>query len=176
MERVDRLVRTWIASEQEQEIDGTVSGAYPSLYPTILEFMSGVEIVQGNATLLHVVKSLGEFLTSDEDDMRTKGNSSDISPSRMFYISQCQASNSSPLSSRDVLPRSLTDSRVRKSCAARVHTSSDRPSPCKVRTLVAFYCGKLEDTETIIPALKGLVTLTKLPLFASSDAIEVIQA
>ncbi len=46
----------------------------------------------------------------------------------------------------------------------------------QVRTLVAFYCGKLEDTETIIPALKGLNTLTKLPAFASSDGVEVAKA
>ena len=46
----------------------------------------------------------------------------------------------------------------------------------QVRTLVAFYCGKLEDTETIIPALKGLTTLTKLPAFASTDAVEVAKA
>lgn len=39
-----------------------------------------------------------------------------------------------------------------------------------------FFCGKLEDTETIIPALKGLVTLTKLPAFTSIDAVEVIKA
>lgn len=33
MERVERLVRTWIASEQEQEIADTVSGARALLPP-----------------------------------------------------------------------------------------------------------------------------------------------
>lgn len=28
MERVERLVRTWIASEQEKEIDDTANGPY----------------------------------------------------------------------------------------------------------------------------------------------------
>ncbi|KAI1791817.1 ARM repeat-containing protein [Ganoderma leucocontextum] len=121
MERIDRLVRTWIASEQEREIGDTVS-----------------EIAQGNATLLNVVKSLGEFLTSEEDDLRTKG---------VEFLSL-------------VLARCPPEKLNRQS----------------VRTLVAFYCGKLEDTETIIPALKGLNTLTKLPLFASSDAVEVAKA
>ena len=42
--------------------------------------------------------------------------------------------------------------------------------------MVVFYAGKLGDTETIIPALKGLATLTKLPVLASSDAVEVVRA
>lgn len=46
----------------------------------------------------------------------------------------------------------------------------------KVRVLTNFYCEKLDDTETIIPALKGLVTLTDLPTFSSSDATSVVQA
>ncbi|TFK91443.1 ARM repeat-containing protein [Polyporus arcularius HHB13444] len=121
MERIDRLVRTWIASEQEQEIEDTVK-----------------EIEQGNANLLHVVKSLGEYLTSEEDDLRTKG---------VEFLSL-------------VIARCPPEKLNRQS----------------VRTLVAFYCGKLEDTETIIPALKGLVTLTKLPLFTSIDAVEVAKA
>ncbi|KAI0794485.1 ARM repeat-containing protein [Fomes fomentarius] len=121
MERVERLVRTWIASEQEKEIDDTAN-----------------EIEQGNVTLLHVVKALGEFLTSDEDDLRTKG---------VEFLSR-------------VLARCPPEKLNRQS----------------VRTLVAFYTGKLDDTETIIPALKGLVTLTKLPAFASTDAVDVVKA
>ena len=42
--------------------------------------------------------------------------------------------------------------------------------------MVAFYCGKLDDTETIIPALKGLIPLTAMPAFSSTDAIEVMRA
>jgi DNA repair/transcription protein MET18/MMS19 len=46
----------------------------------------------------------------------------------------------------------------------------------QVRVLASFYCGKLDDTETIIPALKGLATLTALPTFSSTDATSVVQA
>ncbi|KAI0831813.1 ARM repeat-containing protein [Trametes gibbosa] len=120
-ERVDRLVRTWIASEQEQEVEEAAS-----------------EIAKGNATLLDLVKSLGEYLTAEEDDLRTKGVEF-----LSLVIAKCP-------------PEKL-----------------NRQS---VRVLTAFYCGKLEDTETIIPALKGLVTLTKLPAFTSTDAVEVIRA
>ena len=42
--------------------------------------------------------------------------------------------------------------------------------------LTTFYCGKLDDTETIVPSLRGLVTLVTLPQFTSSDAIEVAKA
>ena len=45
-----------------------------------------------------------------------------------------------------------------------------------VRVLASFYCEKLDDTETIIPALKGLVTLTALPTFSSSEATSTVQA
>ncbi|KAH9913980.1 ARM repeat-containing protein [Epithele typhae] len=121
MEQVERLVRLWITSEQEREVEDTVA-----------------EITRGNATLLHVVQALGEFLTSEEDDLRTKG---------VEFLSL-------------VLGKCPPEKLNRQS----------------VRTLVAFYCGKLEDTETIIPALKGLVTLTALPMLTSIDAVEVVKA
>ncbi|KAI0629374.1 ARM repeat-containing protein [Trametes polyzona] len=120
-ERVGRLVRTWIAAEREQEVEEVAT-----------------EISQGNITLLDLVKSLGEYLTSEEDDLRTKG---------VEFLSL-------------VLAKCPPEKLSRQS----------------VRVLTTFYCGKLEDTETIIPALKGLVTLTKLPAFAATDALEVIRA
>jgi DNA repair/transcription protein MET18/MMS19 len=44
------------------------------------------------------------------------------------------------------------------------------------RVLITFYCGKLDDTETIVPALKGLATLVSLPTCTPSDAEEIIRA
>ncbi|KAI0372603.1 ARM repeat-containing protein [Pilatotrama ljubarskyi] len=120
-ERIDRLVRTWIAAEQEQEVQEVAS-----------------EIAEGKATLLDLVKSLGEYLTAEEDDLRTKGVEL-----LSLVLAKCP-------------PEKL-----------------NRQS---VRVLTTFYSGKLEDTETIIPAIKGLATLTKLPAFTSSDALEVIKA
>ncbi|GAW05992.1 ARM repeat-containing protein [Lentinula edodes] len=52
----ERLVRTWMASEREEEIVKAVS-----------------EISNGSTSLLNVVKALGEYLTSEEDALRTKG-------------------------------------------------------------------------------------------------------
>ncbi|OBZ73673.1 MMS19 nucleotide excision repair [Grifola frondosa] len=121
MERIERLVRTWFASGRDQEVEDTVS-----------------EITNGNATLLHLVKVLGEYLTSEEDELRTKG---------VEFLSL-------------VLGRCPSEKLNRQS----------------VRVLVTFYCGKLEDTETIVPALKGLVSLTSLNAFTSSDAVEVMKA
>jgi DNA repair/transcription protein MET18/MMS19 len=46
----------------------------------------------------------------------------------------------------------------------------------QVRVLTSFYCEKLDDTETIIPALRGLASLTTLPTFSSSEATSVVQA
>ena len=42
--------------------------------------------------------------------------------------------------------------------------------------LVQFMASKLEDTETIIPALKGLVSLVTQPAFTSIDAGYVVKA
>jgi DNA repair/transcription protein MET18/MMS19 len=45
-----------------------------------------------------------------------------------------------------------------------------------VRVLTAFYVGKLEDTETIVPALKGLLSLSLLTPFTSAEATTVVNA
>lgn len=121
MEETERSVRTWMGSGREQEIDVTVSG-----------------IADGSTTLLNVVKALGEYLTSEEDELRTKG---------MEFLSE-------------VLAKSPQDKLNRNA----------------VRVLVGFYIGKLEDTETVVPALKGLAIMAPLPAFISNDTIEVFRA
>lgn len=66
-----------------------------------------LEIAQGNATLLSLVKSLGEYLTSEEDDLRTKGRYSTIPFGHgVFNILQYQVLNFFPWSSQNVLRRS----------------------------------------------------------------------
>ncbi|KAI6041217.1 ARM repeat-containing protein [Pisolithus marmoratus] len=45
-----------------------------------------------------------------------------------------------------------------------------------VHVLVTFYCTKLEDTETITPALRGLSHLVKSPAVASSDIPNLLNA
>ncbi|KAH8111038.1 ARM repeat-containing protein [Phellopilus nigrolimitatus] len=56
MEATERLVRTWMASGRDDELAKTVS-----------------DVSSGHSTLLNVVKALGEYLTSEEDLLRTKG-------------------------------------------------------------------------------------------------------
>ncbi|KAF8637616.1 hypothetical protein AX17_002685 [Amanita inopinata Kibby_2008] len=120
MESTERLVRTWITTGRDQELQEMVS-----------------EISNDRTSLLNVVKALGEYLTSEEDELRTKGV--DFLSS---IIARCP-------------PKQLN-----------VHS---------IKVLTAFYCEKLNDTETIIPALKGLVTLTALPTFSSEEASTVIR-
>ncbi|EMD39279.1 hypothetical protein CERSUDRAFT_82017 [Gelatoporia subvermispora B] len=121
MENVERLVRTWVATERDEEVEAVVA-----------------EISIGNATFVHVVKALGEYLTAEEDSLRTKG---------VEFLSSV----------------------IGKCPPEKLNRQA-------VRVLVTFYCGKLEDTETIVPALKGLVSLTSLPTFTGTDAIEVVNA
>ena len=64
-------------------------------FNVILEVPLHAEIAQGNITLLHVVKSLGEYLTSEEDDLRTKGSCVQKLPTpRHVDVPRFQASNS----------------------------------------------------------------------------------
>ncbi|KIO20015.1 hypothetical protein M407DRAFT_11103 [Tulasnella calospora MUT 4182] len=42
--------------------------------------------------------------------------------------------------------------------------------------LYTFYEQKLDDSDTVIPALHGLLTLVSLPTFASSDVVSLFQA
>ncbi|KAJ7181060.1 ARM repeat-containing protein [Mycena filopes] len=43
-----------------------------------------------------------------------------------------------------------------------------------VKVLTAFFCDKLDDTETIVPALKGLTSLP--PICSSADALAIVNA
>ncbi|KAF8889317.1 ARM repeat-containing protein [Infundibulicybe gibba] len=121
MESTARIVQTWMASGRQEEVDEIVS-----------------DITNGSIALLDVVKALGEFLTSEEDQLRRKG--------------------------------------VELLSSVVAHSPVEKLNPRVVRVLTAFYCGKLDDTETIIPALQGLVTLTALPTFAISEVSAVINA
>ncbi|GLB41862.1 putative RNAPII transcription regulator C-terminal [Lyophyllum shimeji] len=121
MASAERLVETWMASARDEEIEQTVS-----------------EISNDRIALLDVVKALGEYLTSEEDQLRAKG---------VELLSS-------------VLSRLPTEKLNRQS----------------VRVLTTFYCGKLDDTETIIPALKGLNTLTTLPTCSSTEASSIMEA
>ncbi|TFK26217.1 ARM repeat-containing protein [Coprinopsis marcescibilis] len=123
----ERLVRTWMASKREEEVVQIVAGRP---LPT--------HITAGTTTLLNVVKVSGEYLTSDENQIRLKG----------------------------VELLSLILERLPPATLNRPTT----------RTLVGFYCNKLEDSETIIPALQGLETLVTLSNFGGPEASTVAEA
>ncbi|THH18072.1 hypothetical protein EW146_g2870 [Bondarzewia mesenterica] len=118
METAERLVRTWVALGGDKEIEVTAAG-----------------IATGEIKLLHVVKALGDYLTSEEEELRAKGVEFLAS-----VVGQCPP---------------------------------DKFSRQAVKVLIQFFTSKLEDTETIIPALKGILNLTPLPSFISDDAIEI---
>lgn len=74
MDRVQRLVRTWIASGKEDEVRETVTGTRSAVsHNHVCAYSLCKEITSGGATLLDVVKTLGEYLTAEEDSLRTKG-------------------------------------------------------------------------------------------------------
>ncbi|KAF8836738.1 ARM repeat-containing protein [Paxillus ammoniavirescens] len=121
MESVERAVRSWMLFEKDTEVNQLVTG-----------------ISSGQVALLDIVKALGEYLTSAEDALRTKGVRF-----LSLVIEQCP---------KDKLNRQT------------------------VRVLATFYCSKLEDTETITPALKGLSYLVSFPSFSSNEVSDVLSA
>lgn len=121
MEEAERYVRTWVAAPRDQEIEDTVSG-----------------VANGQFKLVHVVKALGEYLTSDEGDLRNKGV--DFLAS---VVGKC------PLEHFNLQ---------------------------SVKVLIAFFTSKLEDTETIIPALKGILAITRIPVLVPENIIDICTA
>ncbi|KAH9976079.1 Dos2-interacting transcription regulator of RNA-Pol-II-domain-containing protein [Russula compacta] len=118
MEVAERLVRTWVAYPRDKEIEDTVSG-----------------VANGQLKLLHIVKALGEYLTSEESDLRNKGVEF-----LALVVGKCPPGNFNVQS---------------------------------VKVLVAFFASKLEDTETIIPALKGILAITRIPVLIPENVIEI---
>ncbi|KAJ7210442.1 ARM repeat-containing protein [Mycena pura] len=102
---VEQLVTTWIVSGRDEDIAAAVT-----------------EVSEGR--LLAVVKALGPYLTSEQDELRTKGVDF-----LATVIGRCPANTLSRQS---------------------------------VKVLAAFFCDKLDDTETIIPGLKGLLSLPSI--------------
>ncbi|KAI0282989.1 ARM repeat-containing protein [Russula brevipes] len=127
MEVAERYVRTWVASPRDKEIEDTVSG-----------------VADGQLKLVHVVKALGEYLTSDEGDLRNKG-------ARRF--------STMVIPVPDIIPKVLP--------------IQSRES---VKVLVAFFASKLEDTETIIPALKGILAITRIPAVVPENVHDICAA
>ncbi|KAL1745859.1 Dos2-interacting transcription regulator of RNA-Pol-II-domain-containing protein [Schizophyllum fasciatum] len=118
MADIERVARTWVATQKDDEIDHTVS-----------------EITNRRLTWLNVVKALEEYLTSEDDELRRKG---------VDFLSSVLVK--APPTSFNVQ---------------------------STRVLIAFMNSKLEDTETIIPALKGLVPLSALP---AAEAPVIVRA
>ncbi|CAE6522908.1 unnamed protein product [Rhizoctonia solani] len=55
-------------------------------------------------------------------------------------------------------------------------TNEDGKIREKARVLTTFYCEKIQDADTVIPALDGLLTLTSLPTFGENEAKETAQS
>ncbi|KAG1887770.1 Dos2-interacting transcription regulator of RNA-Pol-II-domain-containing protein [Suillus subluteus] len=110
-----------MASEKDSEINESVAG-----------------ISSGQLTLLDIIRALGEFLTSEEDRLRTKG---------VEFLSS-------------VLGR----------------CPHEKLNLQAIRVLTTFYCSKLEDLDTIIPALNGLTHLVKFPNIQSAEVKDVLNA
>ncbi|CAE6417929.1 unnamed protein product [Rhizoctonia solani] len=117
MENCQELVRTYVATEGDDALK---------------ELVQNVD--DQSITLLHIVKALGDYLTSEEGKIREKGI-------RLLsnVISLCQP---------------------------------ERVSKQSTRVLTTFYIEKIQDADTIIPALDGLLTLTSLPTFGTNEATD----
>ncbi|WWC65616.1 uncharacterized protein I303_108236 [Kwoniella dejecticola CBS 10117] len=97
------------------------------------ELVDGVN--NGQVGLLEIVKALGEYLTSTEDEVRLKG---------LTFLS-----NTLKIVNPTKINRQAT------------------------QTLIKFYLSKLDDFDSLPPALGGLTVLSKLSTFDDDAAIEV---
>ncbi|CAE6482007.1 unnamed protein product [Rhizoctonia solani] len=52
----------------------------------------------------------------------------------------------------------------------------ERISKQSTRVLTTFYCEKIQDADTVIPALDGLLTLASLPTFGANEAKDTAQS
>ncbi|KAG9312861.1 ARM repeat-containing protein [Chiua virens] len=132
MDVVERCVHSWVAAEKGTEIEKLIAGMHlgTRLEVTHHEFSSS-GIASGSISFLDIVKALGEYLTSEDDHLRTK------------VIERCP---------KEKLNRQA------------------------VRVLTTFYGSKLEDTETITPALEGLSHLVTFPSFSTLEVSDVLTA
>ncbi|WVQ96214.1 hypothetical protein IAU59_003318 [Kwoniella sp. CBS 9459] len=115
---VSRIVRTQISTSElnpPQDLVESING--------------------GQVGLLDVIKALGEYLTSPEDDVRLKG---------LTFLSN--------------LLKVITPSKINRQATS---------------TLTNFYINKLDDFDSLPPALQGLTILSKLPTFDDSAAVDV---
>ncbi|GJJ11517.1 hypothetical protein Clacol_005750 [Clathrus columnatus] len=112
MEHIAQLIRTYMISE-----------------------LPSGNITSGKGTLLQVVKNLGDFLTSEDGNIRVGLLSS--------VLQKCP------------------DGTLTKQSA---------------HVLIVFYCDKLDDIDTVIPALKGLVPLTNNMNCTDQDAVQIMQS
>jgi DNA repair/transcription protein MET18/MMS19 len=132
-------------------------------------------ISNGQISLLNVVKALGEYLTAEEDELRKKGNFLNHSH-RVRLDIKWQVSNFFLWSWNSVPQTRSTASLVQTIVISLLFRGFTAIAIDAARVLVTFYCGKLDDTETIMPALKGLATLASLPTCTSSDVEDIIRA
>jgi DNA repair/transcription protein MET18/MMS19 len=134
------------------------------------------EIASGETSILNVVKALGVYLTSEEGELRAKG---DVLHTLLHEHVQMLEAGVEFLSL--VLTRCPSEKLTRQSgghlsfCPSFCHTVT-RGFSHSVRVLVNFYRDKLDDTETIIPALKGLKALASLTSCPSNDATNILHA
>jgi DNA repair/transcription protein MET18/MMS19 len=145
-----------------------VSAAFLYLHRFI---WANAEICGGSASLPDVVKALGEYLTAEEDELRIKGKSC----SSYFFPFTYEFEGVEFLSA--VLHTYPPEKLNRQSGVHHIFEVQCAGLDFgKASVLTVFYCHKLEDTETIVPALKGLAPLVKCQANGSDCAIDVLRA
>jgi hypothetical protein len=171
--------------------------------------LSGCDAVVVNGSgaigLLGLVKALGEYLTSVEDEPRLRGPSSTRSrgpdglrraTAPLIGLQSDQAdrpSSTTNLAQRwPCSPPSSLKLRRTKSTASQVRPLPSLVTPSTyyrltgdpprsfvtftARVLTEFYIEKLSDVLLLTPALQGLLTLSGLPTFGSSETLVLVPA
>lgn len=70
---IERTVRTWMATQREEELVLIAQGLIRDLLGFLESNSRLADIEGGKATLLELVKALGEYLTAEDGESRVKG-------------------------------------------------------------------------------------------------------
>lgn len=173
MEATERLVRTWVASGRDQEIQETATGM---LWPLIrsaavwnvalCSILQWTNYVTWSCESTWGIPHLWRGRTADKGWLNALTR-----PCLLIWLILEGVEFLSAVLGH--CPHEKLNRQAGRNRFKRPKKLIERHA---ARVLMTFFCSKLDDTETVIPALKGLKVLVVFPTSTSTDAIEIIRA
>ena len=144
--------------------------------------MFHIAVQEGQIGLLEVVRALGDYLTSTEDEVRVRGR--DLHQRTRSFPELIHLLSLGITLLSNVLDKAPAARINRQGSMCLLSPGRSRPQgktdpgfqSRTAQVLTSFYCDKLEDHECVPSTLKGLSVLAKLPTFGAGEASQVFGA